>query len=243
MASAPKRILAAASLGREEATGEGEGMNNTDWLAALTGLAFLVLVIVGFVIAGEPPNPSDDPVQEIIDFYNDNTDSVWIGSLIQALAGTLLVFFGGYLRKVLRAAEGEGHMLSAVALVGATIIAIGGALDATINIALAEAVDNVDDLEPSAVQALSILWSNDFVPFAMGMQVFLLATGISVVRHGAMPKWLGWIAILFGVAAMTPVGFFAFFGAGLWVGAVSILLAMRARSASQAPPAPQAPPA
>jgi hypothetical protein len=40
-----------------------------------------------------------------------------------------------------------------------------------------------------------------------------------------------------GVAALTPAGFFAFIGAGLWVGAASILLAMRARSASQAPPA------
>jgi hypothetical protein len=215
-------------------------MNNKDWLAALTGLAFLVLVIVGVVVGGgEPPDPSDDSVQEIINFYSDNNDSVWIGSILEVLAGTLLVFFGGYLRKVLRAAEGEGHVLSAVALAGATILALAAAIDATINIALAEAVDNVDDLEPSAVQALSILWSNDFLPFAMGVQVFMLATGISVVRHGALPKWLGWVAILFGVVAVTPVGFFAFIGAALWIAVVSILLAMRARSAS---PSAQSPP-
>lgn len=219
-------------------------MNNKDWLAALTGLAFLVLVIVGFVVAGEPPDPSDDPVQEIIDFYADNTDAIWIGSIIQVIAGTALVFFGGYMRKVLRAAEGEGHMLSAVALAGATIVAIAAAIDATINIALAEAVDNVDDLEPATVQALSVLWSNDFLPLALGGSVFMLAVGISVVRHGALPKWLGWVAILFGVAGMTPVGFFAFIGAGLWIGGVSILLAIRARPPSRsAPPSTQAPPA
>ena len=83
-------------------------------------------------------------------------------------------------------------MLSAVALAGATILALAAAIDATINIALAEAVDNVEGLEPSAVQALSILWTNDFLPFALGAQVFLLAAGISVVRHGALPPgWAG----------------------------------------------------
>ncbi len=219
-------------------------MNNKDWLAALTGLAFLVLVIVGIAVGGgEPPDPSDKPVQEIINFYDDNTDSIWIGSIIEVLAGTFLVFFGGYLRKVLRAAEGEGHVLSAVVLAGATILALAAAIDATINIALAEAVDNVEGLDPAAVQALSILWTNDFLPFALGAQVFMLAAGISVVRHGALPQWLGWVAILLGVIAVTPVGFFAFIAGGLWIGGVSILLAMRARSASQAPPAAQAPPA
>ena len=215
-------------------------MNSKDWLAALTGVGFLVLVIVGIVVGGgEPPDPSDEPIQEIINFYDDNTDSIWISSIIQVWAGTFLVFFGGYLRKVLRAAEGEGHMLSAVALAGTVILALAAAIDATINVALAEAVDNVEDLEPSAVQALSILWTNDFLPFALGVQVFLLAAGISVVRHGALPAWLGWVAILFGVASVTPVGFFAFLGGALWIGVVSVILAMRARSAPASPTSPE----
>jgi hypothetical protein len=202
--------------------------NNTDWLAALTGLAFLVVVIIGFAIGGEPPDPSDDSVQEIIDFYVDNDTSVWIGSLLAAIAGTLLVFYGGYLRKVLRAAEGEGHILSAVVLAGATVVAIGAAIDATINIAL---VETVEDVEPAAVQALSALWTNDFIPVAMGMQIFMLAAGISIVRHGALPRWLGWVAIVFGVAAVTPAGFFAFIGAALWIAVTSIMLTLRARAA------------
>ena len=36
---------------------------------------------------------------------------------------------------------------------------------------------------------------------------------------------------------MTPVGFFAFLAGALWIGVVSVMLAMRARSASQVPPA------
>lgn len=201
---------------------------NKNSLAALTGLAFLVLAIVAFAIGGEPPDPTDDPVQEIVDFYVDNDSSIWVSALLASIAGTLLVFFGGYLRQVFRAEAGEGHMLSAVVLAGATIIAIAIAIDSTINIALVETVEEVD---PAAVQALSGLWSNDFLPIALGGQVFMLASGLSVVRHGGLPKWLGWVAILIGVAALTPAGFFAFIGMGLWVGLASIMLAMRARTA------------
>ncbi len=66
--------------------------------------------------------------------------------------------------------------------------------------------DTADEIRPSAVEALSALWSNDFLPFAMGLQVFLLATGLSIVRHGVLPKWIGWIAIVLAVVAVTPIG-------------------------------------
>jgi hypothetical protein len=205
---------------------------STEWLAPLTGVAFVVLVIISFLIAGEPPS-ADDPVEEIVDHYIDNKDSVQIGAFLGTVAGTLLVFFFGYVRKVLRAAEGEGGMLSLLSLVGAVIIALGAAIDGTIAFAIAEAAD---DIEPTSVQTLQALWDNDFLPFALGTQVLWFATGISIVRHGALPKWLGWVAIAFGIVSLTPIGFFAFLVGVVWILVVSIMLTMRARGGS-APPA------
>jgi hypothetical protein len=201
-------------------------------IAPLTGRAFFVLAIIGFIISGEPPNPADDSVEEIVEFYVDNEGSQMASAAIAAVAGTLFVFFGGYLRRVLRLAEGDGF-LSAVAFAGTIIFAIGIAIDSTITFALA---DTADDIEPDAVQALSALWNNDFVPFGVGIQVFLLATGISVVRHGALPAWLGWVAIVLAVIAVTPIGFASFIGAGLWVAVTSVLLTMRAGDAPGGPP-------
>jgi len=194
-------------------------------LAALTGAAFLVLAVISVAVGGgEPPDPADDPVEEIVQFYVDEEDGIWLGSILQTLAAAALVFYGGYLRKVLHAAEGAGHTLSNVVLAGATILATGLALDATINIAL---VETVEDIDPSATQALSALWSNDFLVFALGGFVFILSAGLSIVRHGALPKWLGWVAIVIGVAAITPAGFFAFLAAALWMAVTSVMLAMR----------------
>lgn len=199
-------------------------------LAALTGVAFLILAIISIAVGGgEPPDPTDDSAEEIIDFYVDEKDGVMVGAALQTLAAAALVFFGGYLRKVLHAAEGAGHMLSAVTLAGAAILATGLALDATINFALAE---TADDIEPSAAQALSALWSNDFLVFSLGAFVFILSAGLSVVRHGALPTWLGWVAIVIGVLAITPVGFFAFLAAALWIVVVSVMLALREGSAT-----------
>ena len=210
-------------------------MTGKSWIGALTGLAFVVLAIVCVAVGGgEPPNPTDDSVEEIVEFYVDNDSSIWIAAIGSTIAATLLVFFGGYLRMILREAEGEGHTLSTVTLAGATILAIAIAVDAMINIAL---VESVEDIEPGATQALSALWSNDFLPIALGGQVFTLAAGISIVRHGALPKWLGWVAIVIGVLAVTPVGFFAFLAAAIWIAVVSIMLALRARAGNAAQPA------
>jgi hypothetical protein len=196
---------------------------------ALTGVAFVAVAILSFVVGGEPPEASE-PVREVVDHYVDNKDSIEIGAGLATLAGLLVIFFAAYLAKVLREADDSGSFLPAVVLAGAAVMAVGVAIDAMISFALAEAAE---DVEPTAVQALQALWDNDFFPIALGNAAFLLATGLSVVLHGGLPKWLGWIAVAFGVIGVTPIGFVAFLGGALWIVVVSVLLARR----RTAPPA------
>jgi hypothetical protein len=205
---------------------------STDWVAPLTGVAFVVVAIVGGIIGGEPPD-ADSPVREIVTYYTDNKTSIEVGSFVGVGAAVLLVCFGAYLRSVLSAAEGPGGMFSPLPLVGTAIVAVGLAIDTTISIALAEAVD---DIEPAAVQALQALWDNDFVPFALGTLVFLLSAGLSIVRYGVLPKWLGWVALVLVVIGFTPLGFIAFLGAGVWIAIVSVMLALRGRGRTGARP-------
>jgi hypothetical protein len=210
-----------------------------EWLVPLTGVLFIVLLIVSFLVQGEPPE-ADEPVQDIIDHYVDNKDAIWIGAGIGALAAVSLVFFGGYLRKFFSAAEPPGHgMLSPLILAGTVIMAAGAGLDLTLSVALAE---SADDIDPIAVQALQAFWDNDFIPVAIGLELLFLSLGLSILRYGALPKWLGWIALLLALIGVTPIGFAAFPLGGLWVIVVSIMLAVRASRAAT-PPAAGAPPA
>ena len=128
---------------------------------------------------------------------------------------------------MLRAAEGPQGTLSAISFAGLIVLALGLAIDGTITLTLAE---TADDIEPSAVQALTALYMNDFIPFIMGTLIFLLATGLSVLRHGGLPRWIGWIAVVLAVMAVTPLGFVALIGAVLLMAVISVLLTMRARA-------------
>lgn len=201
------------------------------WLLPLAGVGFVVLGIISFIIQGEPKQ-ADEPVNEIVDFYLDNKDSIIAGQVIGAIAGLLLIVFGAYLASVLRSADEGVWVLPLLPLVGLVIMDVGFAIDGTILIALAEAAD---DIEPTSVQTLQALWDNDFLPIALGAMVFLFSFGIAVVRSGALPRWLGWVAILLGIVALIPpIGFAAFIGTAVLILIVSILLSVRARSARAA---------
>jgi hypothetical protein len=199
---------------------------NTQWLMPLTGVAFVVVGVVSFVVGGEPKS-ADDPVREVVSFYVDNKGSVEAGAFIGVLATVLLVFFGGCLRGFLRSAAGDGETLSLLSFVGVAIVGVGLAIDTTILIALSEAADDID---PSAVQALQALWDNDFIPVVVGTQLFLWATGISVIRSGALPRWLGWVMVALGVIGFTPLGFVAVVGSAILVLVLSVMLSLRARA-------------
>lgn len=210
-------------------------MNDRRWMAPLLGVAFIVLAIVGFAVGGEPPD-IDEGAQASVDFYVDNDDSIFIGSALEGLGAVLFVFFGGVVRSRLREAEGQRGTLSAIVFAGTIIFGVGLAFDATINIALAEAADEID---PVSAHALAALWQNDWVPFAVGLLTFLIATGLSIIRYGVLPRWLGWVAIVLAILVPTPAGAVGFIGSAVLVIIISVMLALRDRRAP--PPTPATP--
>jgi hypothetical protein len=104
-------------------------------------------------------------------------DIVEVGAIISVGAAALPIFFGAYLRRVLREAAGEREILSIVSFVGVALTGFAFAIDATIGFALADRADNIS---PAAVQALQALWDNDFLPLVLGVELFLFARGSAV---------------------------------------------------------------
>jgi hypothetical protein len=83
---------------------------------------------------------------------------------------------------------------------------------------------------------LNALNSDMFFTLAVGTFAFLAGLGVSIVQTEALPKWLGWGALVIGVIAITPLGFFAFLVMLLLLIVLSVLLWMRGPK-----PAPAAP--
>ena len=188
--------------------------------APLAGIVFVALVVLAFAISGETPDIKDSP-QKILNYYNDHdTKNIW-ASVFLAWGTVFFFFFLGVLRSALQAAEGGTSRLSAVAFGGGLILGVGMLSFAGFTFTLADAADH---LTPDAAQALNALNSDFFFPVAVGLGTLLLATALCSIRSKLFPAWLSWITLIIGIAALTPVGFFAFLLFGLWTLLVSVLL-------------------
>jgi hypothetical protein len=204
---------------------------NAKVIGPLTGILFVVLVIVAFAVSGETPG-TDDPAEEIVDFYLDNDESQQLASALLALGCVALVFFLGSLRRALRAAAGDEGGLSTVALLGGLVLAVGASIFAGIGFTLGDAAD---ELPADAILTLNALNSDMFFTVAVGTAVFNLALGLAVLRHGGLPRPLGWVALVIGIFGLTPLGFFAFLATGIVIVWASVVLAMEARTAAGSP--------
>jgi hypothetical protein len=109
-------------------------------------------------------------------------------------------------------------------------VAVGLAIDVTISVARVHTADHID---PVAVQALSSLYSNDFIPFVLGAMLILLASGLAIVRQDNLPRWLGGWASRWRFPPPRPLGAITFLGAGIWILLAYVLLWTRRRGLSR----------
>lgn len=187
--------------------------------APLTGAAFVVIVAAAFLIGGSTPD-AHDSATKVANFYTNHRDKHMALSFILAIGAGFLPFFASNLRRTLDWSGGTGRLANA-AFGGGILATIGFWLLATIHLGLA---DSAGKTPAQVTQTLNVLDGNDFIPVAFGMAVLMLASGLSIVRHGALPRWLGWAAVVLGIVSFTPAGFVGFIGSGLWVLVTSIVL-------------------
>jgi hypothetical protein len=208
------------------------------WFPPFSGLIFVALAIVITLMIGGGQDATDKTAQEIVNHYKNNDTEEAIASILIGLAAIFILYFGGWLRRLLRDAEGPDGILSAVVFGGAVVFSAGAAVAGSIHLALA---DLADDINPIALQAINGIDFEMFLFFPVGLGTMVLATGISAVRHGALPKWLAWASVVLGVIFVSPAFFVVFFIGPLWFLVVSIWGIRHELGEGAAPAAPAAP--
>jgi hypothetical protein len=201
--------------------------------APLTGVVFVVIVVAVFAIGGSTPD-AHDSTAEVASYYTKHRDKQMALAFILAIGAAFLPFFATHLRRTLDWAGGTGRLANA-AFGGAVLATVGFWILATVHLALA---DSAGKTPPLVTQSLNVLDGNDFIPAAAGMGVLVLASGLSILRHRALPRWLGWAGLVIGILVFTPAGFFAFLASGLWVLVTSIVLFMAGPFEEKQPPQP-----
>jgi hypothetical protein len=200
--------------------------------APLSGVLSVAIIIAVFAIGGDTPG-EHDTAAKVQAFYSKHHDKHSTLAFVLAIAIPFLLFFVSSLRNDLRRAGGTAQLANA-AFAGGVLAAGGFAILATVHLALAEAANSANTI--ATTQTLNVLDNGDFIPAATGVGVLVLAAGASAVRHGGLPKWLGWVGVVIGIAAFTPAGFFAFLAGGLWILIASIALTRARHAAGTASP-------
>jgi hypothetical protein len=203
------------------------------WVLPATGIVFIGFLVAVIILAGEGPDATKKTAQEVVQFYEDNDTSQTVAAFLSVPAAVAFLFFAGLWRRVLGDAEGPGAVLGTVAFAGAVVASAALGIVATMALAL---TDLADDISPTAIQAINGITWDYYIPFLIGMCTFVLASGVGAVRTRVLPAWLGWIAVILGIAAVTPYGFFGIVGGLIWILVVSILLVARTRAATPEPP-------
>ena len=205
----------------------------TSWqrLLALSGIAFAVLLVVGFFLSGGDTPDYTAADQEWTTWAENNELKSRIGAFLTLIAGFVFLHFAGTIRTVLGTAEatvrGSGQ-LARTAFAGA-VTGITGITMAIVMIAGASAAGA--DADPVVIRAVASATVGPFLVAAIGFAALLAAAGLLTLRSGVFARWIGIVALLGAVAFF--VTFFTLivgpgedsvFGYGFFVGFLAIAI-------------------
>jgi hypothetical protein len=187
------------------------------------GLLFVALVVVAVFVA---PNPagSNATAAKVLSNYHRHQGAYYVSAYLIVAAVIVGLAYFWYLREYLTKVPANRRLMT-IAYAGAVVFGVSGTVGAGLNFALADASHRAN-VTGVTMQTLNILNNDLSVTIAAaGTAAFLLATGLAIVRNGGLPRWLGWVALVFGVISAS--GIVGPVGVGLWVLAASITVLVR----------------
>jgi hypothetical protein len=209
--------------------------------ASLSGLAFVVLAVVGAILLFD--GPSDASPAKMASWYgsSSNRTHLHIGWVLTGLGLFALIWFVAALRERVRASEAaapeDGTFLSTVVLVGGTVyVAVSMAA-----IAVADGIRTMsDDTYQHRVYSGVIHAAGDasyllVVTAGAAMAALIFATAVAVRRYAILPRWISWFGFVAGVAAIFSLAFFTMLVWLLWVAVASIALFVGTRAEAGQP--------
>lgn len=202
-------------------------------LAPLSGIAFVVLLILGvIVVSGNTPS-IDDPASKIASYYADHKAKETIAVILVGLSAVFLTIFVVSLRDYLRGAGGDGSAWPTVALIGG-VVSVAGIFGAgALHLALVNGGDK--HISPEAMVAINAVDSDSLLAFVVPLGIMLFGVaGATLAGGGGLPKWMGWVALVLGVIFFTPIFPLSMLLTFIWIIVVSILMYRRAGSPATA---------
>lgn len=202
-------------------------------IAPLSGLLSVVLLVLGGYVLESRSVDDDAGAVHFRQYFEDETYSIFVGTTIFWFGLAALMWFLSCLRdRFVRDEEGT-HSASSLAFAAGIgmVLLMFGATAPTFSGAI-HANDEGRVLSAAAAETLFTLGDGFVTAAEFSWLVFMTATAVLILRHGALPRWIGWLSIALAVVlAVPPIGWAALlFASPIWIAIVSLLLYLRARA-------------
>jgi len=210
-----------------------------DRMGAASGLVFVLLAVLSGFIYPQQPRVDATPTATLA-WVHDHHAALQAGMIFDFFAAAALLWFVGYLHRVLVRTEGDQETLAPIVFGSGIGVAITTAMAALPTVVLA-----FMDAQPggigdaSLVRMLGDLNTIFFSVTSVMTMVFLGSLGWAMVRGELAVRWLGWVglivAVFNGIAVWIGVTFSSYHGKawlvigwGAYVGFLVVMLVMSA---------------
>jgi hypothetical protein len=191
--------------------------------APLTGIAAVVLWILGTYLLEKDDRPEGKDTAAFVAWVNENDTAIIVGAITFGFGVLFFLWLLGSLRASLFAAEGGTGRLATIAFAGGVATAISMLFTVLPH---AQAAFDKDDISDTSVDALVHMGDAFFGGVELFSIPLLVATALVTLRFGGLPRWFAWVSLVLAlILAIPPIGWLGVIvGLPLWVLLLSVLL-------------------
>lgn len=203
------------------------------WAGAVAGLAGVVGIQASMAMsAAYNEETAGNAIAITAEFAGQRT-AMLVMHLTLMVGTVLLLVFAAGLQRRLRIALPEFSILPAVAAFGLVLTSaatlLGTGLDTELLFGLGEPGQMVPE-----VAVVASHWMGTIPWLWVGAGVSGLAVAVASLRHGAVPRWLGWASVVLGgltlLTGISPLQYLAGFVGPVWVLVAGVGFAVAART-------------
>lgn len=212
----------------------------TRW-AALGGVVYVVLFILGVIVSDSGQPDFDAPPAEVIKYWSDgdNRDQAALGWGLIVLGVFFFLWFLGALREFLRRVDADG-LLTTLAMVGGSVYAALTLTGAGLQAGILTMSDDTyrDQVFPALIHAARDAGYVLHTSGGAGAAALIIGASLAFRRAGLVPGWAGVVGVIIGILAIGSIFFIPMILIAIWFVVASFLLFRAASGPREALPGP-----
>jgi len=190
------------------------------WTGAVAGLAGVVGIQASMAMSAAYNEDTAGNAVAIMQAFADERTPMLVMHLTLMVSTVLLLVFAAGLQRRLRRGTPEFSLVPTVAAFGFVLTSVATLMGTGLDTELLFGLGNTDQMVPE-VAVFASHWMGTIPWLWVGAGVSGVAVAVASLRHGATPRWIGWVSVVLGgltlLLGISPLQYMAGFVGPVWV--------------------------